>query len=214
MEGPTADPVERRSPVPASTPSSSILLIEPTPALCSILYLNFPNAEVDVCSSFEEAVAHIPLTLYQVVICPQRLASRDQYSLLYLNDLHHPCAPFIVTTEGEEVANVWQAINHGALGFMHGTNNSTPTLIGIIEPLLSLYRLRFSLEGRQKWVSNFRHQLRRNAIHEKVDTLNSVKQDNRVMCEQTLTAIEGSMQAFQAQADHLTSQARQRMWES
>jgi hypothetical protein len=35
-----------------------------------------------------------------------------------------------------------------------------------------------------------------------------------VMCKQSLTVVEGSMQTFQAQANHLVSEARQRMWDT
>ena len=199
--------------MPALIPSASVLLIEPTQELCAIFYLNFPAAHVEVCASFEDAVAYMPLNLYQVVVCPQRIASRDGYSLLSLNRLHNPCSPFIVTTERGEVADVKQAITHGALGFLSGIG-TTPIIVGIIERLLSLYRLRFSIEVRTKWVTNYGNQLQTDSISETSAIWRGASQDNRVMCEQTLTAIEGSMEAFHAQANTLVSEARQRMWES
>ncbi|UVT21317.1 MAG: response regulator [Nitrospira sp.] len=195
----------------ASIASASILLIDPAPELHEIIRRYFSSALVNVCSSYKKAVMYIPLNLYQVVICPQRIASVDGYSLLSLNRLHHPCSPFIVTTEREEVAAVRQAIEQGALGFLHGTT-TTPNIICIIEDLLSLYQLRCSLERGATWTTKYSHQLRRNLIR-KSRMLSDTRQDNRVMCEQTLTAVEGSTLAFQAQANHLLSEARQRMWE-
>ncbi|WHZ25890.1 MAG: hypothetical protein OJF51_000685 [Nitrospira sp.] len=198
--------------VPASLPSSSILLIEPAPALSEIILRYFPSVLVEVCPSFENAVSFIPLHCYQVVICPQRLASRDQYALLRLNQRHHSWSPFIVTTEREEIAHVQRAIDAGALGFLHGAT-TTPTIIHSIERLLRLYRLRVSLARRAKWATDFRERLRTNPIQETWETLHVAKQDNRVMCQQTLTAIEGSMQAFRGQANDFAAEARQRMWE-
>lgn len=199
--------------MPVCAPSSSILLIEPAPALCEIIQRYLPAAIVDICSSLKEAVKYIRLNSYQVVICPQRIASLDGYSLLSLNRLHNPCSPFIVTTERKEVADVRQAIEHGALGFLHGTT-TTSNIISIVEGLLALYRLRASLEDRMKWATNFRDQLRRSPPHRKSQMWSGIRQNNRVLCKQSLTVVEGSMQTFQAQANHLVSEARQRMWDS
>lgn len=199
--------------MPALIPSSSVLLIEPTQELSAIFYLNFPGAHLDVCASFEEAVVYIPLNLYQIVVCPQRIASRDGYSLLSLNRLHNPCSPFIVSTEREEVADVKQAITHGAHGFLHGIS-TTPIIVGIIEQLLSLYRVRFSIEVRKKWVTNYGNQLQADPLCEKSEIWHGTRQDNRVMCEETLTCIKGSMQALYAQANELVSEARHRMWDT
>ena len=155
----------------------------------------------------------MPLNPYQVVICPQSIASRDGYSLLSLNLLHHPRSPFIVTAERKEVADVRQAIEHGALGFLHGTT-TTSNIVSIVKSLLALYRLRASLDDRMKWATNCRDQLRRSPTHRKSRRWSGIRQDNRVTCKQSLTAIEGSMQTFQAQANHLVSEARQRMWDA
>jgi DNA-binding NarL/FixJ family response regulator len=156
-------------------------------------------------------VTYIPRNLYEVVICPQRIAALNGYSLLGLNRLHHPCSPFIVTTERAEVADVRQAIEQGALGFLHGTT-TTSNMICIIEDLLSLYRLRCSLERRTTWTTTYRDQLQRNPIRQSTMP-SATRQEKRVMCEQTVTAIEGSMLAFQARANQLVSEARQKMWE-
>ncbi len=194
-------------------PSSSILLIEPAPALCEIIQRYLPAATVDICSSLKEAVKYIRLNSNQVVICPQRIASLNGYSLLSLNRLHNPCSLFIVTTERQEVADVRQAIEHGALGFLHGTT-TTSKIISIIEGLLALYRLRASLEDRMQWATNFRDQLRRSPPHRKSQRWSGIRPNDRVMCKQSLTVVEGSMQTFQAQANHLVSEARQRMWDT
>ena len=181
--------------------------------LREIVQRYFSAPLVHVCSSFEDAVTYMPLHLYHVVICPQKIASRDQYSLLRLNQLHNPCSPFIVSTGRGEVADVRQAIDQGALGFVHGTTTSS-NIILILRVLVALYRLRFSLARRMKWATTYREILQRNSIHEKSEMRCGARQDHRVMCEQTLTAIEGSMQAFQAQANSLVSEARQRMWDT
>ena len=199
--------------MPVCAPSSSILLIEPAPALCEIIRRCLPAAIVDSCSSLKDAVKSIRLNSYHVVICPQRIASLDGYSLLSLNRLHHPCSPFIVTTERKEVADVRQAIEHGALGFLHGTT-TTSKIISIVEGLLALYRLRASLEDRMKWATNFRDQLQRSPPHRKSPRWSGIRPNDRVMCKQSLTVVEGSMQTFQAQANHLVSEARQRMWDT
>lgn len=199
--------------MPVCAPSSSILLIEPAPALCEIIQRCLPAAIVDSCSSLKEAVKSIRLNSYQVVICPQRIASLNGYSLLSLNRLHNPCSPFIVTTERKEVADVRQAIEHGALGFLHGTA-TTSKIISIVEGLLALYRLRASLEDRMKWATNFRDHLRRSPPHRKSPRWSGIRPNDRVMCKQSLTVVEGSMQTFQAQANHLVSEARQRMWDT
>lgn len=196
-----------------SLPSSSILLIQPAPALCAILDQYFSVAIVDVCLSYETALISIPLHAYQVVICPQNIASRDQYSLLRLNQVHNPCSPFIVTTEQEEVADVRQAIDHGALGFLHGTT-TTPNIILNIHCLLALYRLRFSLARRWKWVTDYRDKLWKNLTEDNSRVLSGEIYDNRVMYEQALVAIEGSILAFRNQADDRVSEARKRMWDT
>lgn len=196
-----------------SLPLSSILLIEPASALRKVIHQYFPAVRVDVCSTFEKAVTYMPLHLYQVVICPQSIASQDGYFLLSLNRLHHPCSPFIVTTERAEVAYVRQAIEQGALGFLHGTT-TTSNIISIIEDLLALYRLRASLEDRMKSANNYRDQLRGSPTHRNAQRWSGSRQENRVMCKQALTDIVGSMQTFQAQANQLVSEARQRMWDT
>ena len=212
MEGPTADLVGKRSLMSVSLPSSSILLIQPSPALCAILDQYFSVAIVDICLSYETAMISLPLHAYQIVICPQRLAARDQYSLLRLNQVHNPCSPFIVTTEQGEVADVRQAIDHGALGFLHGTT-STPNIILNIHSLMELYRSRFSLARRWKWVTDYRDQLQRNLIQDNSEVLRSEIYDNRVMREQALVAIEGSILVYRTQADNRVSEARKRMWD-
>ena len=123
MEDPTADLVGKRRSMPTPLPSSSILLIKSSPARFEMIHRYLPAAMVETCSSFEDSVTYMPLHLYQVVIYPQRLASYNQYSLLRLNRIHHPCSPFIVTMEREEVADVRQAIEQGALGFLHGNHD-------------------------------------------------------------------------------------------
>lgn len=198
--------------MPVCTPSSSILLIEPASGLRDIIQRYFPSATADIRSSLKEAVKYIRVNSYQVVIGPQRTASLDGYSLLSLNRLQNPCSPFIVTTERNEVADVRQAIEHGALGFLHGTM-TTSNIISTVEGLLALYRLRASLEDRMKSATNYRDQLRRGPTHRNAQRGSGTAQDNRVMCKQALTVLEDSMQTFQAQANHLVSQARQRMWD-
>lgn len=209
---PDRRPVGKRSLMSVLLPSSSILLIQPAPGLREIIHRYFPAAMVDVCSSFENALTFIPLNRYQVVICPQSIASRDQYSLLRLNRRHNYCAPFIVTTNGDEFADVKQAIDHDALGFMHGTTTTT-NIVCILENLLALYRLRFSLARRWKWVTDYRDKLRSSPFPKNSGELSGEIYENRVMCEQALVAIEGSVLTFRAQADDRTSEARQRMWE-
>ena len=199
--------------MPASLPVSSILLIEPAQALREVILRYFPDVHVDVCSTFKEAVTYMPLHLYQVVICPQSIASQDGYFLLSLNRLHHPCSPFIVTTERAEIPYVRQAIEQGALGFLHGTT-TTSNIISIVKGLLALYRLRASLEDRMKSATNYRDQLRRSPTHKNAQRWSGSRQENRVMCKQALTDIVGSMQTSQAQANQLVSEARQRMWET
>ena len=199
--------------MPISVPSSSILLIDPDPVLSATVGRYFPAATVDTCSSFEDAVTYIPLNFYQIGICPQHMASRDQYSLLHLNRLHNVFAPFIVTTDREEVPDVQQAIEHGALGFLQGTTTN-PNILPIIEGLVALYRLRFSLACRWKWATDYRDQLRNDQTKDDWGELNGAIRANRVRCERTLIAIEGSILKFRTQADSLAYEARQRMWET
>lgn len=198
--------------MPASIPSSSILLVQPFLALRELINRYFSGPLAYVCFSFEDALTYMPLHDYQVVICPQSIASLDEYSLHRLNQHYHPCSPFIVTTEPQEVADVRQAIEQGALGFVHGTTTSS-SIILIIQGLVALYRLRFSLARRMKWATTYRDMLRRSPMREKSEMLCGARKNSRVMREQTLTAIEGSLQVFQAQANTLVSEARRRMWD-
>jgi DNA-binding NtrC family response regulator len=195
--------------VPASIPSSSILLIEPNPALCEIVHRYFPACTVDVSRSYEEALTYVPLSVYQVIICPQRTASLDRYALLTLNRRHNPSAPFVITMGGQDFAFVQQAIDHGALGLLDGSHTAEE-VIQTVRPLLSLYSLRFSLARREKWMTDYREQLRNNPIR---GTWENALIDNRLMCEQALVAVEGSMQALRAYAGDLAAEARQRMSE-
>lgn len=212
MEGPTADPVGKLS-MPIPLPSSSILLITPDPELSATVSRYFPAVVVNTCSSFEDAVTYLSLNRYQIVVCPQRVASRDDYSLLNLNQLHNPYAPFIVTTDQDEVADVQQAIDRGALGFLHGTPTN-PNIGLVLEGLMALYRLRLSLAGRWKWATDYREQIRTALTKHDGEELRGTLRDNLVMCEQTLVAIEGSILTFRSHADSLTYEARQRMWET
>jgi DNA-binding NtrC family response regulator len=192
--------------VSASIPSSSILLIEPDPSLREIVHRYFSASTVDVCSSFKDALKYVPISVYQVVVCPQKIASLDQYSLPRLNRLHNPCAPFIITTDQNEVVFVQQAIAHGVLGLLKGSP-TTEDVIRTVAPLLWLYQLRFSLDRRKKWVTDFRARLRSNPVEGKPESLI----ENRLMCEQALFAIESGMQALRAYAGNLADEATERM---
>jgi DNA-binding NtrC family response regulator len=188
-----------------SIPSSSFFLIQPPHALSQFVDQYFSGSPVDICSSFEKALMCLPISTYQVVICPQGIASLDQYSLLRLSGLHNPCAPFIVTTGHGEFAFVQQAIDHGALGFLQ-ESDSTADVLRTVQALVSLYRLRFSCDRREKWVADSRSQLQQHGI-----TLNKTVQDNRVVCRQTLDAIAGSNQALRGHASNLVADAKERM---
>jgi DNA-binding NtrC family response regulator len=190
----------------ASHPSTSILLIDPDPALQEILAQSFLLATADICQSFEEAVEHMPFTVYQLLICPYRIASLDQYQLLTLNLRHNPSAPFIVTMSGQEFAFMQQAIEYGALGVLDGMP-TTQDVVHTVRPLLWLYRLRFSLDRREQWMADFRNQIRNNPVQGKSEAL----VENRLLCEQALVAIEGGMQALRAHASELVVEAKERM---
>ncbi|MGC4095741.1 MAG: hypothetical protein QM706_01380 [Nitrospira sp.] len=213
MEGLTADFVGERSLMNPSGPSSSILLVEPDPGLREIIHRFFPAVVVDVCASFAEAAEYLSLNHYQAVICPQRIASREQYSLLRLNQLHNSCAPFIITTDRDEAPDVQQAIDQGALGFLPETA-TTPTIIRTIEGLLVLYGLRFSLACRWKWLTDYRDQLRNNGMQEKSGAVSVDIREKRIMFDKTLVAIEDSILSFRVQADDLAREARLRMWDT
>lgn len=199
--------------MPASLQSVDILLIDSDTTLRETISQYLPDVTVASCSSFEEAVTHLPLHGYGVVNCPQRIASRNEYALLVLNRHHSPCTSFMVTTESGELACVQRAINEGALGFLHGTENG-PTISRIIRNLLSPSRVNMAVKRRQAWISDFQGQLRKNLILDQSNLLAEATQDNRAMCKESLNAIESSMKAMRGYAGDLTAEAKWAMFET
>jgi DNA-binding NtrC family response regulator len=187
-------------------PSSTILLIDPDQELLTILARSVPLSTADVCLSFEEAEHHMALAVYQLLICPYRIALLNQYALVALNRLHNPFAPFVVTMRSGESSFVQQTIDHGALGVLDETH-TTEDVLRTIRPLLWLYQLRHSLDRREKWMTDFRQQLCNNPIGDKSESL----RENRTLCQQSLLAIEAGMQVLRVHAEDLVNDATERM---
>jgi hypothetical protein len=166
----------------------------------------FPACTVDVFSSYGEALTNVPISVYQVVVCPQRTASLDHYTLLRLNRRHNPSAPFVITMDGQEFAFVHEAIDQGALGLLNGSHTAED-VVHTVRPLISLYGLRFSLARRENWMVGYREQLRNNPIQ----CTSEVLMDNRLMCERALVAVESSMLALRAHAGDLVAEAIERI---
>jgi DNA-binding NtrC family response regulator len=191
---------------PESLPSYPILLIDPDAELLKILAHSVPQSTVDVYGSLEEALPHVPLTAYQLLICPYRMALFNKHTLLAVSRLHNPFAPFVVTMHKGEFSFVEHAIDYGVLGVLDAAH-TTQDVLRTVRPLLWLYQLRHSLGRRAQWLIDFRAQIRNNPVQEKWQPVI----DNRLLCEQALVAIEDGMQTLRMHADDLMADAKERM---